>query len=73
MSKEMQILYEKAWNSVVNKLPKWKKDIIVNHEDTDKDWKRVSDEVAKETIKLAQEWEYDKMSVAPSGNDNSYI
>ena len=59
MSKEMARLYEKAWNQVVEKLPKWKKDLIVQYQDEDRDFDRISKEVAKEAIKLAESWEYD--------------
>ena len=42
MSKEMARLYEKAWNQVVEKLPKWKKDLIVQYQDEDRDFDRIS-------------------------------
>ena len=62
MSKRMAKLYEKAWNEVVDKLPAWKKTVIVNHDDESPDWGRVSREVTKQAIKLAEswEWEYEK-------------
>ena len=58
----MAKLYEKAWNEVVSKLPAWKKEVIVNHNDESPDWDRVSKEIIKEAIKLAEswEWEYEK-------------
>ena len=59
MSKEMARLYEKAWNQVVEKLPKWKKDLIVQYQDEVRDFDRISKEVIKEAIKLAESWEYD--------------
>jgi hypothetical protein len=59
MSKEMARLYEKAWNQVVEKQPKWKKDLIVNYQDDDPHWDRVSKEMVHEAIKLAESWEYD--------------
>ena len=59
MIKEMARLYEKAWNQVVEKLPKWKKDLIVQYQDEDRDFDRISTEVVKEAIKLAESWEYD--------------
>ena len=59
MSKEMARLYEKAWNQVVEKLPKWKKDLIVQYQDEDRDFDRISKEVVKEAIKLAESLEYD--------------
>ena len=49
------IVYEKAWNDVVQSLPKWKYEIIVNHKDDDPQWDRVSKEVVKLTNELAEE------------------
>tara|TARA_R110000824_G_scaffold59601_11_gene159949 strand:- start:4282 stop:4473 length:192 start_codon:yes stop_codon:yes gene_type:complete len=49
------IVYEKAFNEVVNSLPKWKYDIMVNHNDDDPSWDRVSKEVVKLTNELAEE------------------
>jgi len=49
------IVYEKAFNDVVNSLPKWKHDIMVNHKDDDLEWDRVSKEVVKLTNELAEE------------------
>ena len=62
MSKRMAKLYEKAWNEVVDKLPAWKKTVIVNHDDESPDWDKVSKQVIKDAIRLAEswEWEYEK-------------
>ncbi len=46
--------YEQAYNHVVDKLPAWKKTIIVNHEDTSPQWERISSEVAHEVVELAE-------------------
>jgi len=58
MSKQMAKLYEKAWNQVVNELNDWKKGIIINNfpykDRCDKD---VSDEVAHDAARLAEQWE----------------
>ena len=46
--------YEQAYIHVVDKLPAWKKTIIVNHEDDDALWERISSEVAHEVVELAE-------------------
>ena len=68
MSKRMAKLYEKAWNQIVDELPGWKKKVIVNHEDESPDWERVSHEVTKEDIKLAESCEYDGQKKASTTN-----
>ena len=70
MSKRMAKLYEKAWNQVVDKLPEWKKKVIINNfpYDDPQD-KRISDEVTKQTMKLAESWEWEmanKKTTTPS-------
>jgi hypothetical protein len=59
MSKRMAKLYEKAWNKVVDNLAPWKKDIIVNHKDESPDWDKISDEVTKAAVRMAESWEWD--------------
>ena len=66
MSKRMAKLYEKAWNQVVDKLPAWKKEIVVNHKDDAPEWERISREVSKETMKLAESWDYASKTTTPS-------
>mgnify|MGYP001063180515 CR=1 FL=1 len=54
----MAKLYEKAWNETVEGLNDWKKNIIINHfpyeNRADKD---VADEVTRDAIRLAEQWE----------------
>ena len=58
MSKRMAKLYEKAWNEVVDKQPDWKKKIIIeNFPYNDPSDKRMSDEVVRDAIRLAERWE----------------
>jgi hypothetical protein len=59
MSKRMAKLYEKAWNKVVDNLAPWKKDIIVNHKDESPDWDKISSEVTKAAVRMAESWEWD--------------
>ena len=58
MSERMAKLYEKAWNQTVEGLNDWKKNIIINHfpyeNRADKD---VADEVTRDAIRLAEQWE----------------
>ena len=58
MSERMAKLYEKAWNETVEALSDYKKDIIINNfpyvDRVDKD---VSDEVVRQAIRLAEQWE----------------
>ena len=65
MSKRMAQLYEKAWNEVVSGLNDWKKNIIINNfpyeSRCDKD---VSDEVAQEASRLAEEWEKEETQLS---------
>ena len=71
MSKKMARLYEKAWNETVEGLNKWKKDIIINNfpydDRVDKD---VSDEVARDAVRLAERW-HDEIMAVPSGHSPS--
>lgn len=61
--KEMALVYEKAWNDVVNGLPKWKQNIIINnfniidghHVYEGKMDTRIANEAAKEARKRADE------------------
>jgi len=54
----MAKLYEKAWNQVVDNSPDWKKKIMIeNFPYDDPSDKRISDEVVKETMRLAESWE----------------
>lgn len=58
MSKRMAKLYEKAWNEVVDKQPDWKKKIIIeNFPYNDPSDKRMSDEVVRDAVRLAERWE----------------
>ena len=58
MSKRMAKLYEKAWNEVVDKQPDWKKKIIIeNIPYNDPSDKRMSDEVVRDAVRLAERWE----------------
>ena len=71
MSKKMARLYEKAWNQTVEGLSDWKKNIIINifpYEDSSD--KRVSDEVARQAARLAEEW-HDEMMAVPSGHNSN--
>ena len=58
MSERMAKLYEKAWNETVEGLNDWKKNIVINHfpyeNRADKD---VADEVTRDAIRLAEQWE----------------
>ena len=71
MSKNMAKLYEKAWNKVVDRLPKWKYDLITQYKDDDPMWSRVSDEVVREAIKMAETWQYEQESAILSGHNNN--
>ena len=54
----MAKLYEKAWNEVVDKQPDWKKKIIIeNFPYNDPSDKRMSDEVVRDAVRLAERWE----------------
>ena len=58
MSKEMARLYEKAWNKIVNELPGWKKEIIINNFPYEDDGhRRIADDIANQAVNLAEEWE----------------
>ena len=58
MSERMAKLYEKAWNEVVDKQPDWKKKIIIeNFPYNDPSDKRMSDEVVRDAVRLAERWE----------------
>jgi hypothetical protein len=58
MSEQMAKLYEKAWNQTVEGLNDWKKGIIINNFPyEDRCDKEVSDEVARDAIRLAEKWE----------------
>ena len=58
MSKQMAKLYEKAWNQVVNESSNFRKNIIINNFPYDDPAdKRVADDVVKEAIQLAEQWE----------------
>ena len=48
------IEYERAWNEIVENLPKWKYEIIVNVEKDNPEWERLSADIAKQTRKLAE-------------------
>ena len=58
MSERMAKLYEKAWNETVEGLNDWKKKIIIEKfpydNRADKD---VSDEVVRDAIRLAEQWD----------------
>ena len=58
MSKRMAKLYEKAWNQVVDNSSDWRKKVIINNfpYDDPSDM-RVANEVTKEAIQLAEQWE----------------
>jgi hypothetical protein len=43
--------YESFWNMKVMDLPKWKQDIIVNHEDEHPEWDRIQNELTKDVIR----------------------
>ena len=54
----MAKLYEKAWNETVEGLDGWKKKIIIeNFPYTDPSDKRMSNDVVREAIQLAEKWE----------------
>jgi hypothetical protein len=58
MSEQMAKLYEKAWNQTVEGLNDWKKGIIINNFPyEDRCDKEVSDEVARDAARLAEQWE----------------
>ena len=58
MSEQMAKLYEKAWNQVVNESSNFRKNIIINNFPYDDPAdKRVADDVVKEAIQLAEQWE----------------
>ena len=60
MSKRMAKLYEKAWNETVEGLPEFKRNIIINNFPyDDPSDKRMSDDVVKEAIRLAERWEHE--------------
>tara|TARA_B100000073_G_scaffold342298_1_gene345141 strand:+ start:1062 stop:1289 length:228 start_codon:yes stop_codon:yes gene_type:complete len=48
------IEYERAWNEIVENLPKWKYEIIINVEKDNPEWERLSADIAKQTRKLAE-------------------
>ena len=48
------IEYARAWNEIVENLPKWKYEIIVNVEKDNPEWERLSADIAKQTRKLAE-------------------
>tara|TARA_Y100001934_G_C12172471_1_gene687379 strand:+ start:795 stop:992 length:198 start_codon:yes stop_codon:yes gene_type:complete len=65
----MARLYEKAWNQVVNKLPQFKKDIIINNFPYEnRSDKRIADDVTKEAIKLAESWEWEESHILSGKN-----
>jgi|TARA_Y100000310_G_scaffold93568_1_gene91042 hypothetical protein len=54
----MAKLYEKAWNKVVDESSDWRKKVIINNFPYDDPAdKRVADDVTKEAIQLAEQWE----------------
>ncbi len=54
----MAKLYEKAWNQTVQELSRFKKKIIIeNFPYDDPSDKRMSDEVVRDAIRLAESWE----------------
>ena len=54
----MAKLYEKAWNQTVEGLNDWKKGIIINNFPyEDRCDKEVSNEVARDAARLAEQWE----------------
>ena len=61
----MAARYERAWNEVVDECNPWKKNIIINNfpyeSRCDKD---VSDEVAQEASRLAEEWEKEETQLS---------
>ena len=58
MSERMAKLYEKAWNETVEGLSDFKKNIIINNFPyDDPSDKRMSDEVVRDAIRLAERWE----------------
>ena len=58
MSERMAKLYEKAWNQTVEGLSDWKKNIIINNVPyDDPSDKRIADDVIRESIRLAEQWE----------------
>ena len=57
----MAKLYEKAWNQTVQELSEFKKKIIIeNFPYDDPADKRMSDEVVRDAIRLAERWEAEK-------------
>tara|TARA_Y100000310_G_scaffold212836_1_gene213712 strand:+ start:119 stop:418 length:300 start_codon:yes stop_codon:yes gene_type:complete len=67
--REMALLYEKAFNEIVNKMADWRRDIMIGEFDIDKKGKRiypstrarqVHEQTAHEVAKLAERWAYDK-------------
>ena len=71
MSKKMARLYEKAWNETVEGLSDFKKKIIINNFPyDDPSDKRMSDEVVKDAVRLAERW-HDEMMAAPSGHNSN--
>ena len=58
MSERMAKLNEKAWNETVEGLSDFKKNIIINNFPyDDPSDKRMSDEVVRDAIRLAERWE----------------
>ena len=58
MSERMAKLYEKAWNETVEGLNDWKKKIIIEKFPYDcRADKDVADEVVRDAIRLAEQWE----------------
>ena len=50
----MAARYEQAWNHVVGNLPNWKKRIVIDHDNDDGSWERISAEIAQEVAQLAE-------------------
>jgi elongation factor P--beta-lysine ligase len=58
MSERMAKLYERAWNETVEGLSDFKKKIIINNFPyNDSSDKRMADEVVRDAIRLAEQWE----------------
>ena len=69
MSKRMEQLYEKAWNYTVERLPEWKKKVIINNFPyEDRCDKRISDEVARASAQLAEKWEMEEKPILSGKN-----
>ena len=61
----MAARYEQAWNYVVNNLPAWKKKVIVDHDENDGSWVRISSEITHEVAMLAESEGWKPPAVAP--------